>query len=406
MIVEKKLIRGSLILLVMFNVFNFLNFAFQFSMARLLSVVDYGVLATIFTVVYITGAFSESIQLVITKYVSNLNSDSQTKNVLKRSFKKLFLFSVLFFVGYLVLAVFIAPIVEIPYTLIAINGLIIFFALLIPITRGIMQGRKRFFALGGNMIVESAAKLVISVLLVLVGFGLYGAIGGIVAGSLLALAFSFLPLKRIIIAREEHVNLSGFYQYSIPVAVFIVCIILFYSIDIWIAKSLFDAETAGAYAIAAVLSKIIFWGTQPVSKAMFPLSASNENKKKHGLLLNSIVIVGFLSMCALTVFYFFPDLIVHIFTGKDIAASVSILFNLGIAMTLLSFANLFFLYKLSRDRMSSNLAYSGLVFLVLPVLIEPFVLFYFRSSLSTFSLGMILSAAIFLLVSIASLKSK
>ncbi len=44
---SSELGRGAIILLVMINIYNVLNFAFHFSMARLLGPADYGILAVL-----------------------------------------------------------------------------------------------------------------------------------------------------------------------------------------------------------------------------------------------------------------------------------------------------------------------------------------------------------------------
>src|SRR3989344_5009800 len=72
-------LRGSLILLISFGIFNVLNFLFQLIMARSLSIAEYGVLATLFSILYITNVMSESIQLVITKYSSSEESKGKLK---------------------------------------------------------------------------------------------------------------------------------------------------------------------------------------------------------------------------------------------------------------------------------------------------------------------------------------
>ena len=56
--VNRGVVKGSLILLIAFNVFNGLNFVFHFFMARMLSVSDYGILATLFTITYVLAVFS------------------------------------------------------------------------------------------------------------------------------------------------------------------------------------------------------------------------------------------------------------------------------------------------------------------------------------------------------------
>src|SRR3989344_786161 len=194
---EKALIGGSLVLLVTFNLFNLLNFIFQFAMARMLSVSDYGTLATLFSIVYIVGIFSESIQTIMTKYSSNESNSGKIKNLVKRSLRKSFVFSSAIFVAYLLLMIFFSPLLKIGYSLLALNGLMIFTSFLLPISRGVLQGKKKFKDLGINAIIEAIIKLLLAVVLVFVGWKVYGAIIATVLGAFVSLALSFSMLKPI-----------------------------------------------------------------------------------------------------------------------------------------------------------------------------------------------------------------
>ena len=53
---NKSLLKGSLVLLIAFNLYNLLNFIFHFGMARLLSVADYGILLTLYSMIYLFGS--------------------------------------------------------------------------------------------------------------------------------------------------------------------------------------------------------------------------------------------------------------------------------------------------------------------------------------------------------------
>src|SRR3989338_10228997 len=98
---NSAVIGGSLVLLITFNIFNFLNFAFQFSMARMLSAAEYGVLATLFAIIYIITIFSESIQTIITKYAAAEENSGKLKNLMKRTLHKSSLIALALFILYL-----------------------------------------------------------------------------------------------------------------------------------------------------------------------------------------------------------------------------------------------------------------------------------------------------------------
>ena len=225
---------------------------------------------------------------------------------------------------------------------------------------------------------------------------------GAILGTGIAFILSLIPIKDIIKTQEKKAQTIGIYGYAKPAFLITFMIIAFYSIDIIIAKIVFSAEIAGAYAIASILSKAIFWGTQPISRVMFPLSSENENnlKKSKNVFLNSLLILFFGLICALTVFYFFPELIIKIFAGKEINESISILFFLGIGTSLISITNLILLHKLSINKVR------GYKYLFIFLIIEVFLLFYFSNSVLEFSVAFIFSASAFLWGSVILLKEK
>jgi O-antigen/teichoic acid export membrane protein len=60
-------------------------------MARMLSIIDYGILAALYAIIYILGIFIESIQTVMMKYSSGENDNGRLKSLLKKTLKKKFI---------------------------------------------------------------------------------------------------------------------------------------------------------------------------------------------------------------------------------------------------------------------------------------------------------------------------
>jgi O-antigen/teichoic acid export membrane protein len=388
--INRELLSGSLVFLIAFNIYNVLNFAFHFSMARMLSPADYGILAALFSIIYMTGIFSESIQTIVAKYSSGEENKGKLKNLVLRTIKKSLKLSLIVFAAYIFAAIPLSFILKIPYLLLTSTGLIIFSAFLPPITRGALQGTKRFFPLGINFIIEGFIKLSLAVLFVFLGWKVYGAMAGTIIASAIAFIFSIIAIRDIMKSREKSIKTEGIYSYSLPVFFVLFTILLFYSIDIIIAKAVFDPTTAGYYAIASILAKTIFLGTQPISKVMFPLVAEKKNSKGHHLLLNALVLILLCIAAALLMFYFFPDFIIWVFSGKHITESSNILFYLGVAVSLLSLTNLALLYKLSLGKIRNYW-----IFILFPI-IEIALLCIFSHNLIEFSIALITSSAIFL----------
>lgn len=386
---NKTLLKGSLTLLIAFNIFNLLNLLFQFSMARMLSISDYGILATLFSLIYIMAIFSDSIQTIITKYSSRENNPGKLKDILKKTVKKALKIASVLFLAYAGVLFFLAPLLKISYFLLLVNGSMIFASFMIPITRGIIQGKKKFGALGMNMIIDGATKLIFAVILVYIGWKVYGAIAATFLGMVMAFIFSFTPLREITNAKEKSSQTKGIYQYAPSVFVLLLAISLFYSIDVIIAKIVFDAETAGFYALASVIAKTIFIGTQPISRALFSF-ASEKKKPEKSLFTNALVILSVCIVAALAVFYFFPHVLVRLFAGRYLEASISIIFYLAIGVSFISLSNLILFHKLSMNKTKNFM-----LFLIFPV-IEALLLLIFSHNLLEFSIAFILSATIFL----------
>ena len=216
-------------------------------------------------------------------------------------------------------------------------GVMIFFVFLSPVNRGIMQGKKMFTDLGFNMIAEGIVKVGLGIGLVILGWKVFGAVVGTILGALAAFLLSFISMKKIFLEREEEAETRGIYGYTRPTFIINLAVLAFFSIDIMIVKIFFSETLAGTYAIASVLAKTIFLGTQPIARAMFPLSAENkQNKKKsENVFLNSFAIILIVIIVALVLFYFFPEYIVKIFSGRVIPESIEILFYLGVAIGIL-----------------------------------------------------------------------
>jgi O-antigen/teichoic acid export membrane protein len=390
---DKRVVKGSLILLISFGLFNFFNFIYQFAMARFLTVAEYGVLATLFAIIYIFAIFSESVQTVIAKYTVESKNNGQLRSLIRKSIAKGTAVATKIFLAYLLVSIALAYLFEISYTLLALNGLILYFMFLLPVSRGAIQGRKQFISLGGNLVIESVAKLILGVALVAVGMKVYGAIAGFVLGALIAFLLSFISLKDVYKNKEENFSRDSIYSYAKPTIFITAIIVIFYSIDVIIVKLLFEPEMAGAYAIASILGKIIIWGSVPIGKAMFPLSAESgkDDDPKKKVIKTTFLILGLLIFGGLTAFYFFSDLIVRIFSGKYVIESANILFSLGIAFSLIAIANTILLYQLSRGKVRKY------QWLVIFNILQVIILLMASKSLAVFSNYFAISSLILLI---------
>jgi len=369
---SSELGRGSLILFIMINIFNFFNFLFHFSMGRLLGPANYGILAVLMSLIYIYGIPSEAIQTLISKYTSNLNikkEHNKIKFLMVNSFSKGFKISIFLFILLNILAIFISSFLKINYWLIFTTNILILFFILSPIIRGILQGRKKFALLGTSMIIESGVKLFIAILLVILGFKIFGALIGILIVTLLGFVFSIYFNKNIIKQEKQKTTFNNIYSKSIPYFMTMFIILVMFSLDIILAKRFFSAELAGQYSVLSMLGKMIFFGTIAISKAMFPIASekhkNNLNSKE--LFKKSILTISALCFIVVMIYYIFPELVIKLLYGNQYIGVKDYLVYSGLALSFLSLSNLVLIYGLSINKLKKSY-YLG-IFLLLEIIL-------------------------------------
>ena len=394
----EEIVKGSFILFIMMNIFNFLNYVFHFSMARLLGPTDYSVLAVLMSIVYIFSVPAEGIQTVVSRYTVRFNikkEHGKIKYLLIMAIKKLAYSSIILFLIYIPVAFFLGYFTKISAGLFIFTGTLIFGILLVPVFRGIIQGEKKFKSLGYNMIIESILKVILSTIFVVVGFNVYGAVGGVISAVLITLLISFIFIKKIFKSKIEKTKIEGILSYSFPVLIVIFTIMVMASLDIIFVKSVFSSETAGKYAVVSMLGKMIFFGTFSISKAMFPLTSENYDKgdKTKNIFKRAFFLVLGVCIVAVLGFWIFPKLIIGILFGSQYLDVSEILVFAGLSFSFLSLSNLSLIYLLSVRK-------KKLTWFVLFILLETVAFIFFHGSLKEFSIAFMIINLIMFIVSL------
>lgn len=393
---SSELTKGSIILLISMNIFNFLNYIFHFISARFLGPVNYGILATLMSISYIFGISNETIQTITSRYTTKFNVEGgsrKIKNLMVKSIKKFLFLGILCFLVFAAFSPILGEFLSIDLKLLLLTGVALIGIFLLPISRGVLQGTKKFNSLGFNYITEGFIKITLTFFLILLGFGVYGAMGAVICGIFFAFGISFVSLRKILKSKRENEKIKGIYSYSLPVLISIGCITFLYSIDIILAKRFFPEEIVGNYAVISILSKIIFLGTQPISKTMFPLASERYDIKRSSsdIFKKSILVVLLLSFFALLIYFLIPKSIIRILYGIQYTSMSSFLIYPTIAMTFLSLTNVFVLYNLCVNRSRRN------YLIIFFVLLQIALLFLFHSSLLQFMSMLILCNALLFL---------
>lgn len=403
---KDELIKGSFILFAMLGIYNVFNYVFQISMARLLGPADYGILAVLMSIIYIFAIPSEAIQNFITKYTSIFNAHNKlgkTKDLMFRSMKKSALFALIIFVLFIPVSIFLSDFLKIDVWLVLFVGLFIFTVFIMPIMRGVLQGRKKFSSLGLNFVIESVCKVILSILLVLLGWKVYGAMVAVILASVFAFLISFLPLREVIHSKRERGDFKNIYKTNLPLIIATISIVLMYSVDIILARRFFSPEIAGQFAFVSLIGKVIIFVSSSIGKTMFPLSSEEfeKGKKTSKLLKKSLILVFMMAVVSLMLYSLFPNEIVFIISlgSSQYLEAAHVLFILGLAYSLISAVNIIILYKLSINRMKKS-AY----FLLFFAIVEIILLSIFNSNILEFSISLLFSSLLIFLYSLLLLK--
>ena len=307
---KDELFRGSFVLVIMIGLYNFFNYLFQLSMARMLTLTEYSIFSVLMSLVYIIAIPSEAIQTIIAKNTSKLNAERNTgkiKYLILEGLKKGIIYSGIIFILSIPILFVISSLLKIKISLILITMLSVIFAFTLSITRGALQGNKKFFKLGLNSSLESFFKLLFSIFLVYIGLEVYGAIVAVLIGATIALFFSYLSLKDIFKQKKEKCEFNGLLKQNMPILIIMTSIVLIYSLDVIFARIFFSPDLAGKYSFVSLIGKTILFMGFAIGKTMLPISSGNFEKRRgtFGLFKKSFLMISIISLVALLVFYFF-----------------------------------------------------------------------------------------------------
>lgn len=374
--ITHELVSGSFYIMLGTTFSSFLAFILNIFFARQLSYEDYGILASLLSLVILLTIPSQSLTAIIVRYSTIFFARGEKERAgafYVNIFKKLIIFSLvlnLFFLfSYPVISNFLK--IKDPY-LFFLSGIAIasfYFAIL---NIAFLQSLLKFKLIGLIYSIAGIGKLLSGMVLVLLGFKVFGALLATLIFSIIDFVFSLFPLKSIIYKAGKNVNLGTkeFGAYSIPTAVALISLSSFISSDVLLVKHFFSPTDAGLYSGVSLIGKVIFYFTGPVPIAMFPLIVKKHASKEkfQGVFYLSLIIV-LTSSLLITAFYFlFPEFTIKLFLGREGYLSLSQYLGLfGIFLSIYSLDNVFVNFFLSIKKVRSS--FIVLFFAILQVIL-------------------------------------
>jgi O-antigen/teichoic acid export membrane protein len=340
-------VRSGLVLLIAGALANVCNFAFQILTARQLSVDEYGLLAGFMSAVTIICVSAAALQTAAARAVAageNEPGRSMLSDHLTRS-------AVVFALALGAAIMVSSPwsgealhIGELPILMLGFFGLA---ASLDAIANGRLQGSRRFGRQATYGLMQATGKLAAAATVLVVGYRVVGIVGALVITSLL-IAVVGMYASRDLGAISTRVFSAEVRRSFAAVFLFWVMV----SIDILIARSLWDPQQAGIYAAASVLGKAVLLLPAVISQVLFPHLAEEhaERRPVTAVMAKAILTVLAVTSLATLALALAGPVVVAVLYGERYQAAAPLAWQLGAAMIPFAIFNLLQFHYLARHQ--------------------------------------------------------
>lgn len=330
-------------------------YLYHLFMGRLLVPGDYGALQSLISLTNIFTVPLLTLNFIIAKYVSSYVGKGEFTKIsyLFHSTKKVLL--IILFVGGSVFFLFSKPILSFLHIDSWINFVFLdiglFFGLLATLNRAALQGLSKFGTLTITQFIEAYGKLILGIIAVAMGLRVPGAFGAFVLIYFVSYVYTNRILARFIPKKETSsvISVRQMANYGILSFFMTISMISLYNADVVLVRHYFSSYESGLYAALSVLGKIIFFGSSPISVAMFPLvsEAQARGDKYHKIFLQSLLLIVLIAGFATLIFSLYPTTAIKILVGVKYLPAAPYLAMFSLFLSLCAVVNLFVNFFLS-----------------------------------------------------------
>lgn len=204
------------------------------------------------------------------------------------------------------------------------------------INNAFIQGTQRFGWLAGTNVLYAVLKIAFSVLLVLAGFAVSGAVAGV---TLAAVAVWLLGLWLIVPGlpnelKPEVADVGFSMQAVFPVLIANIAFAAMTQLDMLLVNWYFPQGQAGLYAAASVLGKAVLYMPGGLVMALYPIVAENHAKDQSSahIMLQAVFVTAALCGMAALVYWWGGEWLIALFYGKSYAGAGELLSWYGFAI--------------------------------------------------------------------------
>ena len=283
-LIKHELITGTFLILIGSIAANVFAFLLNLFLARNLSYSDYGIYASLLSVITLASIPAGSISTTLVRFSTDYHTKNQIdklQSFYKKSFKFLSLFSILIIFIFIIISPLIKDFLHLDniyYVFVA--GVCVAVGYIQIVNMGFLQGLMRFGFISFASVFSGIIKLVIGIIFVLLGFRASSCLWAIVFMGLGTFLISFVPLRFLFSKNnnsEIHIPTKEIMRYALPAFMVLFFMTSFTSTDIILVKHFFNSHDAGFYAGLSLVGRVIFYFTAPISGVMFPLLIRRHN---------------------------------------------------------------------------------------------------------------------------------
>jgi O-antigen/teichoic acid export membrane protein len=280
---QARIVSGSLVLLSGSTLATAINLAYNVAVAHFLGPKGFGNATALYTLLTLISAVTLSFQIVTAKIVAQ-QGDEASRDAAYRDLQRAAWASGLF-VAFLLIAFQrqITNYLNLPGTTLVII-LAIGAAFYVPLgsRRGYIQGAYGFRKLATNLVFEGAARLVGSLLMVALGFG----VTGVIMANAAAIAVAYFAIApKLNLTGSNPLSFENAFREVLHAGVFFAGQVLINNCDIVLVKHFFASGDAGLYAAIAMVGRVTFACSSAIVNSMFPVIAGSKHEERKNLSL-------------------------------------------------------------------------------------------------------------------------
>lgn len=339
---RNKILAGSALFYIFSGITSLLNYLFYPLIGRLVSTGDFGeiqFLISMFNQLSVGFVILNILAIIIS--IRTTSPDEQIKSIRTLNHVAVIVTLPLIIVAVSILfAARHSLSISDPPAIIAL-GIAVFVSVPFTTHIGKLQGNGRFVASGVISILAASSKLLLSIIFIILGFGVFGAVIGIGLGTLLAYGV-MVVIDTNKVNRDGFLNIRlhdfkrlSFIRHQALVALVVMTALTIASIfDSIVSRIFLSHVEAGQYAAIATTSKTILAVTTPLMWLALPDAVKHQRKK--------IALYSVLTLCAgliITLFVaIFSSRIIHLLTSVEPGIFTMYAVPASIVMSLCSLA--------------------------------------------------------------------